>query len=205
MDPVPSFDRADYLSTPAAAEAVRVANHATYVRAILFGIGAAIAGCILYAVVEIATGWTIGYLALAVGYMVGKAMKAGSRGAGGRRYQIAAAILTYASVSSAAIPVGIQQYSKQHEARQAAVNSAQQAHPFPGDGTDATQPASQPKATHSAVYSIAMLLALGLASPFMELGEGVGGIIGLFILFIGIRAAWQLTAGSELQIADSLY
>jgi hypothetical protein len=42
-----------------------------------------------------------------------------------------------------------------------------------------------------------MLLLLGLASPFMELAGGLGGLIGLFILFIGIRAAWQLTAGTE--------
>jgi hypothetical protein len=50
--------------------------------------------------------------------------------------------------------------------------------------------------------AILTLLGIGLASPFMELTEGLGGIIGLFILFIGIRAAWALTAGNDFATTD---
>jgi hypothetical protein len=71
----------------------------------LFGLGAAILGMILYAGFTIVTGFYIGYVSLAVGWLVGKAIMLGSRGVGGRRYQIAAAILTYAAVSIAAIPI----------------------------------------------------------------------------------------------------
>jgi hypothetical protein len=46
------------------------------------------------------------------------------------------------------------------------------------------------------------LTGLGLASPFLELREGFGGIIGLFILFLGIRAAWSLTAGHDFATPD---
>ena len=49
-------------------------THAAYVRAIIFGIGAAILGMILYATFAIVTGIVIGYAALAVGWLVGKAM-----------------------------------------------------------------------------------------------------------------------------------
>jgi hypothetical protein len=91
--------------TEKAALAVPQDSHAAFVRALLFGVVAAIAGLALYAAFEIATSLVIGYLSLAVGWMVGKAMMAGSKGMGGRRYQIAAVLLTYAAVSLAAIPV----------------------------------------------------------------------------------------------------
>ncbi len=84
-----------------------------YSRALIYGIGAAIIGMIGYALFEIATGWIIGYVSLGVGWLVGKAMLKGSRGFGGRRYQITAALLTYAAVSLAAIPAMIHQVAQQ--------------------------------------------------------------------------------------------
>src|SRR5689334_22620557 len=80
-----------------------------YSRALVFGIGAAILGLIGYAAFEIITGWIIGYVALGVGWLIGKAMMKGSNGFGGRKFQITAALLTYSAVSLAAIPVMISQ------------------------------------------------------------------------------------------------
>src|SRR5436309_3847913 len=92
-------------------------------RGLLFGIGASIVGLILYAGFTIVTGFYIGYVSLAVGWMVGKAIMAGSKGIGGRRYQIAALLLTYAAVSLAEIPIAVHQIYKTHEATQSsAVN-----------------------------------------------------------------------------------
>jgi hypothetical protein len=76
-------------------------SHAAFVRALMFGIGAAVLGLIGYAAFSIITGIRIGYISLAVGWLIGKAMRTGSRGIGGRRYQIAAALFTYAAVSMA--------------------------------------------------------------------------------------------------------
>jgi hypothetical protein len=45
------------------------------------------------------------------------------------------------------------------------------------------------------------LAVLGLASPFLELADPLHGAIGLFILFIGIRIAWQIT-GQKLPAID---
>jgi hypothetical protein len=42
--------------------------------------------------------------------------------------------------------------------------------------------------------ALLMLGLLGLASPFLELSDPIHGLIGLFILSIGLRIAWQLTA-----------
>src|SRR5437868_6543867 len=87
-------------------------SHAGYVRGLLFGIGAAVVGMIFYAGFTIVTGIYIGYVSLAVDWLVGKAIMLGSKGIGGRRYQIAAVILTYAAVSLAAIPIAISYYVK---------------------------------------------------------------------------------------------
>jgi hypothetical protein len=81
-------------------------THAAFVRALLFGAGGAILGLILYSAFGIITGLVIGYLSLGVGYVVGKAMMFGSKGIGGRRYQIAAVGFTYAAVALSAIPMG---------------------------------------------------------------------------------------------------
>ncbi|HKR95402.1 MAG TPA: hypothetical protein VJW55_08580, partial [Candidatus Angelobacter sp.] len=40
----------------------------------------------------------------------------------------------------------------------------------------------------------------GLASPFLELQNPVYGLIGLVILFVGIRIAWRLTQGRSAAI-----
>src|SRR5262245_49225060 len=83
-----------------------------FVRGLVFGCCGAILGLILYSVLGIVTGLSIGYVSLAVGYIVGKAIMFGSAGIGGRRYQIAAVVLTYAAVSMSAIPVAISQFGK---------------------------------------------------------------------------------------------
>src|SRR5260221_11698475 len=81
-------------------------SHTAFVRAVLFGLVGFAIGLIAYAGFEIMTGISIGYLALAVGWIVGKAMMIGSGGIGGRRYQLTAILLTYAAVSMAGITPG---------------------------------------------------------------------------------------------------
>src|SRR3984957_1168673 len=92
-------------------------SHQTFVRGLLFGIGGAVLGLIIYAGFGIITGLMLGYISLAVGYIVGKAIMKGTNGLGGRRYQIAAVALTYAAVSLSAIPIGISMFMKQQQAR----------------------------------------------------------------------------------------
>jgi len=82
---------------------------AAFGRAVLFGIGAAGLGLALYAAFMIITHISLGYVSLAVGWMIGKAMVKGSGGITGRRYQIVAGILAYAACTLARIPVWIYQ------------------------------------------------------------------------------------------------
>jgi hypothetical protein len=181
-------------------------NHAAFVRGFAFGIGGAIAGLILYAVFGILTGLVIGYVSLAVGYIVGKAIKFGSSGIGGRRYQIAAALLTYAAVSMAAIPMGISEVIKHKNtlppphAQQPAPSASQTEQPAADEAIVAPPASSNPRKPLNIPALLATLAFVGLASPFLALQDPIHGLIGLVILFVGIRIAWQLTAGPKLDI-----
>jgi hypothetical protein len=179
-------------------------THAAYVRGILFGVGGAIVGLILYSAFGIATGIRLGYIALAVGWLVGTAVKKGSNGIGGRRYQIAAVALTYAAVSLSAIPVGIYYIVKEK-------NTTQISHPpdsspasnttLPGSAAPQNDPPASGRSSTPRLTSAAgALLFAGLASPFLELTEGVSGLIGLVIIFVGIRIAWKMTGRPPLEI-----
>ncbi|HME11357.1 MAG TPA: hypothetical protein VKF79_00750 [Candidatus Acidoferrum sp.] len=180
-------------------------THAAYVRAITFGVGAAILGCALFAGFVIVTGISIGYLALAVGWLIAKAVKMGSGGIGGRRYQIAAAALTYAAVSMAAVPIYLQAIIKDKQER--AAHTAPKPTAPKADSQDSgvdNPPLAQapvpPKPKVNPWSALGLIVLLGLASPFLELQSPFHGLIGLVILFVGIRIAWQLTAGPKLEI-----
>lgn len=174
-------------------------SHAAYVRALIFGIGAAIIGLALYAGFTIVTHFYIGYVSLAVGWLIGKAMLMGSKGAGGRRYQIAAVLLTYAAVSMAEIPIAIAHEWKEESSRQ--TQSSQQQPSTTAESGQSEEPKSESDAAPKSLGSVLLKLAfLGLASPFLELQNPVYGLIGLVILFVGIRIAWRLTQGRSAAI-----
>jgi hypothetical protein len=183
-------------------------GHVAYSRALLLGIGGAVLGMILYAAFAIMTGLVIGYMALAVGWLVGKAMLKGSNGIGGRRYQITAALLTYAAVSVAAIPIAIGISIKDHKPlvsqhrTQAADDNATDGST---DGADNNQAqAAEHRQRQNMGAAVVMLVGYGLASPFLDLQDPVHGFIGLVILVVGIRIAWRMTALRKL-VVDGPY
>ncbi len=172
-----NFDRAEYTASPTIVppeapipEYYRsnTGDNAAFLKAIVFGIGGAILGSLLYAAFSIATHIEIGYMAIGVAFLVGKAMMLGSGQRGGRNYQIAAAILTYLSVSGAAVPEILWSLHK-------------------GEGGIG----------HISARGYFILARYGVASPFLELTDGFNGIIGIFILVIGIRAAWRITSSNS--------
>jgi ABC-type antimicrobial peptide transport system permease subunit len=194
----------DAMTCPACAESMRGElakdTHAAFTRALIFGIGAAILGLVLYATFAIVTGIVIGYASLAVGWIIGKAMITGSKGIGGRRYQVVAVLLTYAAVSMAAIPVMID-YARKHPRE--LQTQQQKAAPADNDNLDAPAAQQKTRSESSPAFGIALAeLALwGLASPFLELfGDPMGGLIGLVILFVGMRFAWRFTTAKPVEI-----
>jgi hypothetical protein len=148
-------------------------------RAVIYGAGAALAGCMLYAAV-LAMGVQIGIVALAVGWMVGKAIRHASYGVGGRPQQILAVALTYFAISTSFLPASFMVRMK-HAARH--------------DQTTTTTSAVSPG------EAVAELLVLATISPFLELSSSpVSGLISLFILFLGLQRAWAMTARHEILV-----
>jgi hypothetical protein len=150
-------------------------SHAAFLRGFLFGIGAAIVALAVYAGFTIAThGFYLGYIALGVGWIIAKAIIKGSNGLGGRHYQIAAVLLTYFAISLAEVPILLAQILRNPN--------------FHG--------------TLSGVFTHfwPRLLWYGVASPFLALQSPFHGAIGLIILFVGLRIAWQLTTARRLPV-----
>lgn len=106
------------MSCPACADKIRAAvdkNRAgAYPFALVCGVGAAFVGMLLNAAFFISTAWIVSLPALAIGWMVGMAIKKGAGGTGGRSYQITAAILTYVAISMSSLPVGMH-YARERE------------------------------------------------------------------------------------------
>lgn len=72
-----------------------------FLQAILFGTGAALLGTAVYAGVMILANSEWGIISIALGWLVGSAVRRGSKGRGGWRYQLLAAFLTYTSICAA--------------------------------------------------------------------------------------------------------
>jgi len=184
-------------------------THKAFGRAILFGIGGAFLGLALYSVVGIVTGLAIGYVSLAVGYIVGKVMMIGSWGIGGRRYQVAAAAFTYAAVSLSAIPIGITMMIKERRTLDAgaAKIAASKEESKPGVSNPNSAAKNLEGSQHyeqnqqaSLSSVLGWLVVIGLISPFLELASPLHGIIGLIILLVGMQIAWKTTAGRSIEV-----
>jgi len=161
-------------------------------RAALYGAAAALAGSIIYATVA-AFGVQIGIVAILIGYMVGKAVRYASSGQGGRAQQILAVVLTYFAITSSFIEVSI--YNAWQVKRTARAAQTSQTPDPPRVTTSPRIPAAR---------TILIILAIAAAAPFFELFEGsnvVSSLISLFIIFIGLRQAWVLTARRGIVIA----
>lgn len=196
----------DAMVCPSCADRARTESardsHAAYVRGLTAGIGAAVAGLIAYALISILLqGWVISYMSFGVGWLVGTAMMKASGGVGGRRYQIAAVLLTYAAVSMAAIPIWIY-FAREDHAKQTQQQKQQQVEEQQSDDESSQQGASRPqRPTLTLGAWLVRVAMLGLASPFIELkGDPFWGAIGLLILFVGIKIAWRITAGVPVDI-----
>jgi uncharacterized protein (DUF983 family) len=148
-------------------------SHTAFLGGLLWGIGGAVLGLVLYSAVIITVHMSIGYLGLAVGWLVGTAVIKGSNGIGGRRYQVVAVILTYLAISLSSVPLIL-----------------------------STVLHSPQLATHRInwVAVVPVLVKWGLASPFLKFRNPFNGIMGLLILFVGLSIAARLTAAKPLAV-----
>jgi|SRR5271165_4131911 len=203
---------------PACAAAIESAQKAPPVhfllRGFLYGLGAAIAGCALYAIVTIVSGFQIALVAILIGYMVGKAIRQGSRGLGGRPQQIAAVLLTYFAITTSFIPVALYHVVKNKpkiSASGPAANSPPTVKPpaqpettpgpFPPPPSGAANTSAVPKAPQPSPGGVLLgLLMIAFAAPFLAIARNPMSVISLFIIFLGLQRAWRLTGRTEVAV-----
>jgi Flp pilus assembly protein TadB len=165
-----------------------------FVKAGVFGLVAAILGAILYYAVIAITDFEIGIVAIAIGYMVGWAIRKATANRGGRRYQVLALLLTYWAVGLAYTPITFQQLAKEDTKEQGQT------------ATDTAAPASAESPDEARAINIpvvlAILLGFSVVLPVLVVfGSLPGGLLSALIIGIGMRQAWQMTGVPTLQIS----
>jgi len=165
-------------------------------KSIGLGLLAAVAGAAVYYGVIKITNFEIGIVAILIGYMVGWAVRKGANGKGGRRFQILAVVLTYWAVGLAYAPLAFDGLSK-HSGKPAAVVSGSIS-----DSARAPAKDSATKTSGSLLFALAALFFLIFALPVITIaGSMPGGILSAFIIFIGLRQAWTMTAAPIMKVS----
>jgi hypothetical protein len=174
-----------------------------------FGAGAGVVGAAIYYAVIAFAHLEIGIVAILIGYMVGYSVRRGADGRGGVRFQVLAAILTYLAVALAYSPLAIQEAMHQkkpapHVASAASSAGADASTPA-GDnpaGGELQQPARARAGKGRLLIGVVVLLGLMVALPVLVIiGSMPSGLISAFIIFIGMRQAWKMTAAAALRVA----
>ncbi|MBI2571070.1 MAG: hypothetical protein HYV63_29035 [Candidatus Schekmanbacteria bacterium] len=176
-----------------------------FLRAVAFGLPAAVIGAILYYAVAAATGYELGLVAIVIGLMVGGAVRFGARRRGGWAYQGLAMALTYVAIVTTYVPaiLGALRQTATQDATTAEVSttgdaraaeSAEEAAATAAPGGETAGEAAEETAAAlrdvpAMLLFLAVLLGLAMAAPFLA---GFDNIIGLIIIGIGLYEAWRL-------------
>jgi hypothetical protein len=188
-------------------------------RALGFGLVAAAAGSALYYAILALTGYEIGLVAIAVGFLVGRAVNRGSQGRGGRSYQVLAVGLTYFAIVTTYIPFilkgirenppavaadstaktpGVPQSSSSTAVSVAAGHRAaeQQGEPSAAPAAQSVKLTVKKITIGQALLGLAALLALAAAAPILA---GFQNILGMVIIGFALFEAWR--QNQRLQLA----
>ena len=187
-------------------------------RATAAGIGAGLAGTVLYWAILAATGYEFALIAIVVGFAVGKAVNWGSRGRGGWAYQTLAIGLTYLAIVGVYVPMIVTEIMKQNPAAEtqaapedgapvaadavaadgvAADGVAADGAATPATTTEATAGEAEPVGLGAFLFGMGVLVLIVCAAPFLA---GIQNVIGIIIIGIGMYEAWKLNRRVPLVI-----
>jgi hypothetical protein len=188
--------------------------------ALAAGVGGGLAGAILYYAVVKITGYEIGLIAIVVGLIVGRAVRWGSRGRGGRVYQVMAVAITYMAIVSTYVPFIIEGLRNDPAAQQSTAVEGTPASGAPtgstgntgsagnvekaSDTTSSSRTAAASEGQSSELtlggvaIALAVLFLLAMAAPILA---GFGNIIGWLIIGFALWEAWKTNRRIPLAIA----
>ena len=169
-----------------------------FLGALGLGLVAAAAASVLWVVVTEFTGYEIGLIAIAVGWIVGVAITMGSRGTGGWPYQIMAVVLTYTAIVFTYVPMVAPAIEQQWLEEQASiVVSGEASEDVMNDPLaaieEADRRAEDPGINKPIIYATA--IAVSFTIPFLG---GFENLIGLLIIGFGLYQAFKMTAKREI-------
>jgi len=181
-----------------------------FLKALGLGAGAAVLGAGIYYGIAAVTGAEWGIVAIVVGFLVGKAVRKGSNGRGGWRYQALAMALTYCSLVAAYAPFIFKAMGEQadHRASQVADRSRSAATIAPraaDTAAIATSKAttvtsdSEPRtpSAGTVLAAVALLAGLIFAAPILS---AVDSPIGFILIGIALYEAWKFNRGVAYKI-----
>jgi len=168
-----------------------------FFKAALAGLGAALLGAGIYYAVLALSGYEIGLVAILVGFMVGRAVRWGSKGRGGWAYQTLAVFLTYFAIVGTYIPLIVKEFMKEEPAavvEQAETATASQK----GEAAPAVPEETAEMGVGGFFLGLGALLLLAAALPFLA---GIENIMGIVIIGIGLFEAWRINKRLVLTVA----
>lgn len=185
----------------------------TLMRAALFGLGAAGAGALLYYAVMAYLELEIGIVALAIGYLVGRAVAKSTRGRSARRHRMLALGLTYFSVAMAYAPFAIKEMKEGIKVSPAKSDSAAAAAVTGSTNGAATLPAASNVPADSAtkadvpvtfggfMLGFAVVFGIIVALPMISaLSSLPGGLLSILIIGYGMWQAWTIAGAANSQV-----
>ena len=165
-----------------------VARERQFGRALVFGIGAAAVSAAGYFALLATTGREMSVLLLLLGFAVGKAVRVGARGRGGRKYQSLAVTLTYLAIAATYVPFVMNGYSSASMGATDAVLAPSIDARYIGVApTPSTSASAVSLGSTAAGFSGLVLLAI--AAPILE---GATNLLGLVFTVGALAQAWRM-------------
>jgi hypothetical protein len=173
-------------------------NSGSFGRALLFGIGSAGLGAVIYFAVLAATGREITAIVLLVGFIVGKAVRIGSRSRGGRRFQWLALSLTYLAIAATYVPFVMKGFAPASSAGAIEVlPAATNGGAFLVSNPVAVAPAPAPVSLGKAAFDYSGLLLLAALAPILE---GVRHVLTLLLIAAAMFQAWRMNRRTPVTV-----
>jgi len=140
--------------------------------------GAVALGCgVVYALFVHFTRIQLALATIGIGFLVGRVVQSVTRGFGSTKHQVLAVVLTYLASAMGYLPSIV-----------AAMNAGD-------DG--------QSLGLVGSILYVVFVSAFTLAAPLLDITSGLSGVLGVLIIFFGLRTAWQVSRGLGGPVAIS--